>query len=304
MSNLQFSKVVFDEDKHQYWLGDHQLKGVTKIVKDYICKGKYDGISQETLEAAAARGKSIHKEIELMLTGFPILDKAPEIDGFIRLQLENNINFIESEYLVTDKKHFASSIDIVDSNYNLYDIKTTYELDTEYLSWQLSIYAYLFELQNGFAAGKLYGIWLRDKKAKLVEVQKIDKALIESLLQAAAANEEWEKPENTLSLTDEQQKQLATLAQIEDAIIELDRQKDELADKKKQLCEFFKELMDANAVTRLDTEKLRITRVADSEKTMVDSDKLKKDGIYENYTKKVATKGYVKITIKKEENEL
>lgn len=300
MSNLQFSKVVFDEVKHQYWLGDQQLNGVTKIVKDYICKGKYEGISQETLEAAAERGKSIHKEIELMLTGFPILDKAPEIDGFIRLQLENNINFIESEYLVSDEKNFASCIDIIDSHYNLYDIKTTYELDTEYLSWQLSIYAYLFELQNGFSAGKLYGIWLRDKKAKLVEVQKIDKATIESLLQAAAANEAWEKPENTLALTEDQQQQLATLAQIEDAIIELDRQKDELTEKKKQLCDFFKELMDANAVNKLETGKLRITRVADGEKTMVDTDLLKADGIYELYTKKVASKGYVKITVKKD----
>lgn len=298
MSNLKFSKVAFDELKHEYWLGDQQLKGITGIIHQYICKDKYNGVSKATLDAAADKGKTIHKEIELMLCGFPILDKAPEIDNFIKLQLQNSIVFIESEYLVSDEQHFATKIDIVDSQHNLYDIKTTYELDKEYLAWQLSIDAYLFELQNGFAAGKLYGLWLREDKCKLVEVQRIDNAIIKSLLDAAAKGEEWQKPTNTLALTEEQQQQLATLAQIEDAIIELDRQKDELADKKKQLCDFFKELMDANAVNKIETDRLRITRIADSEKTTVDTDKLKAEGIYSQYTKKVATKGYVKIAIK------
>lgn len=298
MSNLKFSKIDFDDDKHEYWLGDRQLKGITGIIHQYICKDKYDGVLKDTLDAAADKGRFIHKAIELLVCGFPILDKAKEVDNFIKLQAETGINFIESEYLVSDEKDFATKIDIVDSKYNLFDIKTTSELDKEYLSWQLSIDAYLFELQNGFAAGKLYGIWLREDKYKLVEVQRIDNATIKSLLEAAAINAEWEKPERTLALNDMDEQKLAILAEVEDAIIELDRKKNELAEQKKQICDYFEKLMEDNAVYKFESERLRITRIAAGTKTTVDTDKLKADGLYDKYSKKVASKGYVKITVK------
>lgn len=299
MNNLKFSNIVFDEQKHEYLLGEKKLSGITHIIHQYICKDKYDGVSDETLKAASDRGSSIHKMIELLVCGFPILDKAPEVDNFIKLQLETGIHFIESEYLVSDETNFATKIDLVDDVHNLYDIKTTYELDKEYLSWQLSIDAYLFELQNGFPAGKLYGLWLRDEKCKLVEVQRIDNYIIKGLLEAAANGEEWEKPERTLALNEKDEQMLVSLADVEDAIIELDRKKDELAEQKKKLCAYFEELMEANAVYKFETDRLRITRVAAGEKTMVDSDKLKADGLYDKYSKKVASKGYVKIAVKK-----
>ena len=51
----------------------------------------------------------------------------------------------------------------------LCDIKTTSELDTEYLSWQLSFY----ELATNKTFNKLYAIWLPKKElGELVEIKR------------------------------------------------------------------------------------------------------------------------------------
>ena len=51
----------------------------------------------------------------------------------------------------------------------LCDIKTTAELDLEYLSWQLSFY----ELATGKTFDKLYAIWLPKKElGELVEIER------------------------------------------------------------------------------------------------------------------------------------
>ncbi len=67
---------------------------------------------------------------------------------------------------------------------SLGDIKTTASLDREYLSWQLSIYAYLFELQNPLIkVDKLFGIWLRGNKSELVEIERKPDAEVKRLLE-------------------------------------------------------------------------------------------------------------------------
>ena len=53
---------------------------------------------------------------------------------------------LANEYTVSDEEYFASNIDCVwekEGEISLADIKTTYRIDKESLSWQLSIYAYL-----------------------------------------------------------------------------------------------------------------------------------------------------------------
>ena len=73
---------------------------------------------------------------------------------------------LASEYIVTDFEHFASPIDkVVEINNEvcLVDVKTTAALDYEYLSWQLSVYKYLFGLVNpDVKIGGLGAIWIRD----------------------------------------------------------------------------------------------------------------------------------------------
>ena len=61
----------------------------------------------------------------------------------------------------------------------LVDIKTTYEVDEEYLSWQLSMY----ELAIGREFDKLYCLWLpKGGVGKLIEVKRKSKEEIEKVI--------------------------------------------------------------------------------------------------------------------------
>jgi hypothetical protein len=68
--------------------------------------------------------------------------------------------------LVTDGEHYASKIDAVyqgEKGVILNDRKTTYHLDKEYVSWQLSIYAWMFERMNpGVEVEGLTATWMRE----------------------------------------------------------------------------------------------------------------------------------------------
>ena len=136
------SRVVFDEIEHTYTLDGKRLSGITGILHKYICPDKYTGISEETLNKAAERGHEIHSQVQMIVDGFGYANQAPEVEAFFDTM--KGTYFIAAEYLVSDNHHFASSIDIVDSELNLYDIKTTSVLDTEYLSWQLSMLLVLY----------------------------------------------------------------------------------------------------------------------------------------------------------------
>lgn len=298
MSNLKYSDVVFNEAEHTYTLNGKELHGITPVIEKYICEGKYDGIPSTVLAKAAEHGSKIHKEIELLVSGFSMFIKEPETHAFETAMMLNGIKFIASEYLVSDGEYFASKIDIVDDQYNIYDNKTTSVLDKEYVSWQLSIYAYFFELQNGFPCGKLYAVWLRDKMCQFIEVEKKDKTLVLQLLSAARNDQPFIKPTKELPLSAEEMKQLAELAKLEAAIIDIERQKKDAVARRDELKQGIEAKMREYGVDKWETDNLRFTLVSETTKKMVDSDKLKADGIYEKYTKEVAVKGYVKITIK------
>ncbi len=180
--DLRQSPVTFDEIAHDYFVvgddfGTTRYHGVTGILKSVIFPNEYDGIPEEVLRNAAARGTRIHQlcqatdvtptEPEMVYSRY-----QAEVENYVKLKEAHGIDMIANEDLVScDEWQVASSIDCVDSECNLYDIKTTYTLNEAYVSWQLSFYAYMFEEQNpNIKAGKLYAIWLRGEEAKLVEV--------------------------------------------------------------------------------------------------------------------------------------
>jgi hypothetical protein len=67
----------------------------------------------------------------------------------------------------------------VNGKYSLIDIKTTAELDLEYLSWQLSLYDY----PNKKRHDKLIAFWLPKRDlGKLVEIKRKTDKEIEELL--------------------------------------------------------------------------------------------------------------------------
>ena len=173
---LNKSGVVFDASTHTYSTmieGERPHifpRSVTGIIRDNLFADEYKGVDKVTLAKAADYGTKVHEEVELYeRMGIELMsDEAKEI---VNMRLRKRYHWLESEYFVSDNDYVAGSIDCVwesmatKGSLALADIKTTYNYNEEYVTWQLSIYAYLFELQNpGLKIDKLFCCWTKKKK--------------------------------------------------------------------------------------------------------------------------------------------
>lgn len=303
---LTSSPVIFLPEEHRYYNPENgrYLSGITSLLSRQLFQDKYDGIPQATLNAAAAKGSAIHEECADLAT-FGVAGTYPETEAFARLLTREGIEPLEAEYTVSDGEHYASKIDLLDRLLNLYDIKTTSTIDTEYVSWQLSIYAHLFELQNpGLQVGRLSAIHLRGKRAKLVRVERKSAEAISRLLADDLAGRQYiHQPDAHLSPAGSaggQEGVLTKLTDIERAIIEIKTRLAQAEEQKKSLTEVLYREMDARGVYKLDTPTLSITRIADTTAETFDSKAFRTDHpeLYGKYLRETQRKGYVKITLK------
>lgn len=157
---LKQSAVIFNEVGHTYNYLGSSLSGVTSLLHRTLFADKYKGINPAVLAKAADYGHNIHEQIELVDT-LGVTSETPAVQAYLQMKADLELTTLANEYLVSDEQYIASSIDIVFDDLTLADIKTTSRLDMEYLSWQLSMYAYLFEMQNpGLKVPRLLAIWL------------------------------------------------------------------------------------------------------------------------------------------------
>lgn len=185
-------KIIFYEDKHIYLLNDWLvLPSVTQLLKKVFPK-KYEGVPENILKAKSDYGTKVHKCIEIIETKKPKkpiayckrylgIDMYQEesIKQYLELKEKYNIEVLESEKIVHYKNLYAGTLDIkgtVNGISCIIDIKTTYELDKEYVGWQNSLYEMADE-----PVEKLFCLWLPKKRyGKLVEVNRIEqKKLLE-----------------------------------------------------------------------------------------------------------------------------
>lgn len=277
MIKLNQSGVVFTPEDHRYFLNGKELSGITRLVKSQLFKDKYKDIPQFVLDRAAERGTMVHESIELLDGGFAPAELTPELENYKRIKAENGLSTVANEYIVTDGEHFASGIDLVlsdkEDNIILADIKTTSVLDKEYVMWQLSIYAYFFEVQNpGLKVGRLYALWLRGDKSEFAEVQRIDVDIVKDLLQCEVEGRQFVNP---LAKADQQVP--AEVKNAEIAIYTLVTQIKELTEKKKQLSDGLLKLMQDNNVKSYKGEYITLSRKAASTREDIDKKKLKEE---------------------------
>lgn len=209
------SPVQFIENRaegmHHYILGLNELTGVTTILKDVIYRDKYTGIDEAVLRNAADRGTAIHEAVQAYMMGVDYEldpDLQPyELDARVAWDAWTNNPACAGlvaeavEYLVSDCKEIASKIDVVrqvgEGKYAIADIKTTYQVDIEYVSWQLSVYKYLFERQNpNSEVVQMQVFWYnrREKMWRLDDIPDKGTAEVERLLDAWRKGEFWGMP--------------------------------------------------------------------------------------------------------------
>jgi hypothetical protein len=216
MELTRITNVRFDELCHSYLCDDKVLIGITTLMKHQGISPNYEGIAPEVLADAAKRGTSVHtllekfdnKEVALPTDVLSdhfegkVLQTAAEQSKILKSYASLGLQVECSEYLVTDGKVVASFIDKVFKDGSLADVKTTSTLHVESVSWQLSIYAYLFEKQNPtIKVPHLYAIHIRNGQAKLLEVPRVPDAEVIEVLRCEEVGELYQgKPKQDASV--------------------------------------------------------------------------------------------------------
>ena len=213
MELLENKKVFFDPVSHTYLMGDKMLIGVTSLMAKHGLSPDYSGIPKATLMKAAEEGTAVHREIQDYDNGISVL-RTPLIEEYIKLCQESGLNFVHSEYLISDDELVASSIDCVYEGKNgvvLVDIKTTTKPHIRPLQFQLGIYKVLFERQTGIKVAECYCLHI-DRKERtikgLVPIEPVSEAEVDALLLAEKEGriyiDQHEEPSAELVLTDEE----------------------------------------------------------------------------------------------------
>ena len=267
MITLNQSPVIFNELDHTYTLDDKSLNGVTSILNRQLFADKYSGISDEVLNKAAEYGKGVHESIELY-DSLGIGEDEDAVKSYIKLCQKEGLTRLDNEYLISDNDYVASSIDVVFDDCSLADIKTTSHLDEEYVSWQLSIYAYLFELQNpDLQANRLLAIWLpkaRYGKPKVVEVPRKPVSEVIRLIEADKAGQQYVP--SVASTTE-----ITIANDVVQEVIRIERELKELKDKQTELREGLLKQMQDHNIKSFKTDGLSLTRKLATTKTSLDS---------------------------------
>lgn len=297
---LSKSNVIFDQEAHTYQLNGALLSGITGVIERQLFPKKYDNIPKYILDNAAQRGSFIHEQIELADT-LGIIPPCDEAKNYLEKINAEGLTVEESEYLVSDNEHYASCIDKVfrkdDTTFHLGDIKTTYKLDKEYVRWQLSIYAYFFELQNPEAkVERLFGIWLRGKIADIVDVERIPSDIIVNLLACDLNGMQFVNP---FALPEPKGDLPAKYQDMEQVIIEIEGQAKFWAEKKKELMEGIMKEMVSTGVYNWKSDAIQFIRKKDSIRKDFDKKTFENDypDLYKKYLKETPVVGSVTLKV-------
>ena len=297
---LKQSKVVFDEMNHTYHLGKKELSGITGTLIKRAFPDTYKDIPEAVLAKAAERGGMIHNSFELFCTVFGADIKqypnpTEEVLALNNMLLSYGLHHVESEYLVTDNKYFASAIDgiFADADNNIYivDYKTTSTLHYDNVSLKLSIYARWFEQMNPkLKVKERVCMWFKNGQSKFQPLPRVSDEKIDELITAYLNNDdtykyEVEIPEQFSAL--EQEYRLLT-ARIDTLKLRQDTIKEQLM-----------HMMETNKQKSIKTSFASYAYVAASTSQRFDT-KLFKDtepDHYEHYLKEVETKPSIRIKL-------
>lgn len=343
-ADLKQSEVVFNELAHTYLRGDTELSGITGLIHSVLLLGVYpdasDYVKEVQIPKAGYYGTCVHKAIQtwdelgIEMTQFPAIpfkpkhfkeDVKPAQDvsaelAYYRKVKPRTCKTIASEFTV-DHGNFASQIDCVwvtdDGDIYLVDHKTN-NLDfypggadglKEYLSWQLSCYAVMFEKQTGLKVKGLFGNWLRKGAGELWRIERQPDEQVQKLLSTEIHKQDWGgftyyNPEMQVTATKvEEVKPVATATDalavpvdVVSAITALLR-----AEKAaKAMKEKLRQIMEAAGVSKWECPEFTATIGKPSETTTFDSTALKKADpeTYNKFLKTTTRKGSFKITAK------
>lgn len=306
MIALNSCGVQFDKSEHRYTFDGRELQGITSTLLACAFPKLYEGIGDGTLMKAAARGTTVHEAMQSYCNGEWV---PPDVEAVVskgkQLLDDAHLEPIAWEYLVTDFEKYASAIDIVcmttDGEIAIVDIKTTSELNYDYVALQTGIYRRAFlRLNPALHVAGTYVLWLPvdndfnfRQAPRLERLNEISFEVVEALKVAYENGLSWD---NSTQIRDFAREVAIATRQITH-IVNMKKAAD---DKLTELRAGLKSVMESYHIHKYDNGTLSLTIVPDMESQRIDTRKLKTDypDIAERCTVTSKSKGYLKITVK------
>lgn len=291
--------IIFDGYTHTYYNDGKPLISVTQLLRKHGLAPDYSMVNKAVLDRKASIGTMIHKEIENYVH-FKTIEEfhSAELDEFIRITKAKKLKFSKAEVIVGNDI-VAGTIDLI-GNGIIADNKTSNLLDIDYVTWQTSVYAYLYEREYDTPIKHLYAIHLPiGKEGKVKELDRIPDAEIERLLLCEKNGTLYSAPIVELN----QPTELSALYEVERVLSDLDAQVKAVEAKKADILAKLQTAMETAGVKKYESDKLAITYVDATTKESVDTARLKKEmpDIARQYAKTSTVKAYVKVKVKADE---
>lgn len=168
--------VEFLEETHTYLVDGQIVPSVTTIV-GWKMQDDFSRIPSEVLARKAQYGTEVHELIQAFENGMTLkeISLAKDIDPnqkaavALYKRLKGARFKVKSMEQIVYNTKCAGRYDILTTDDELIDIKTTYKLNEEHLKWQLGLYYYLMGVKQKYG----YVMWLpwqTDGMFKAIEV--------------------------------------------------------------------------------------------------------------------------------------
>ena len=290
--------IKFDENLHKYTVDGKEVISATQLLQKHKITPSYDAVDKELLRMASERGTLIHEEVENWIKdrelGFT--EEAEYICDYLRDKAFYGSEIISEQMVANDI--VAGRFDLLYLNCKkelvLADIKTGNSKHLYGWTWQLSLYKYLYERMYDKKIKYIEIFWAHDEDLTVITCEYVGDDKIENLLNA-------EREGRLISDVDlgVSEEELEELQEIIEDIKSKEEELNLLKEKVDKVKETLYSTMEKEGIKTVDRGNLKITYVAPSSRTSVDSKKLEKEEpeIYKKYVKTTTVAGSIKITL-------
>lgn len=311
VNRLNINKEVeFFPTKHSYILnGIFELSGVTSMLSRQMFEGMYANVPKKVMELSAERGSRIHEDIALFDAIGETYMMTPETTSYKQIKESMGFQTLANEYLVSNNVTHASQVDVVFEDkmggIAIADIKTTSKIHEAYLRWQLSIYAYLFEMQNPhLKVDKLYCIWLPKKEYGEHQIKEVSRICDDDIIKLLECDARGEKYTGDLHFEIEKESQSSnvpsTFIEAEHKLTSILRKIEESKEIAERIKDSMKKMMEENGIKKYSSENIDITYVGETVRKSIDQGRLKEElpEVYAKYLKETNVKPSVRFNLK------
>ena len=294
-------EVKFDENLHKYTVDGKEVISVTQLLQKHKITPSYDAVDKELLRVASERGTLIHEEVENWIKdrelGFT--EEAYYLCDYLKDESYYGSEIISEQMVANDVVAGRFDLLFLDGKERLVlaDIKTGNSKHIYGWTWQLSLYKYLYERMYDKKIEYLKILWAHDEDLTVIPCEYVGDDKIENLLNA-------EREGRLISDVDlgVSEEELEDLEELMEDIKSKEEELNLLKEKVDKVKGILYDTMGKEGVKTVDRNRLKITYVAPSIRTSVDSKKLQKEEpeIYKKYVKTTTVAGSIKITLMEE----